>query len=356
MAGTRNLTLGLVLLVLTVGFAACGGKKTSPHPAYPESNLTYAISHFMIPLNPENPVESMEQLLQTIEDLREGDSVLQGREPLVPQPRRPHPGRVDGVPRIQQPDALTGAFQAVLPGEYGGPIQHEGGVHFVYRHTFDEGRQLEEQRVVPAYGFFLQADEQDPAYSAEESELRAKEAWGKVSRGELTLAEAGRQYGAQMKREDAFLRNIEDSGPEKELYAALAQLAPGEMAPPTKMPGAFLIARRGVYFRSHVRHILIQHVESANRPLTVSRSKQDAKALAEKIHAELTDGSLTWTDAVHRNSDDIQTIGLQGWIGAPTNGDLIPEFERVILATEPGSLASEVLDNSDGLHILYRVN
>ena len=323
---------------------------------HPEDNFTYAMSHFAIPINPESPLESMRLLLQTIEELQSGTpffEVARSRSGNAPDSA---PSMWMGFMRPQQPDPVTGAYQAVQFGEYGGPVQHEQAAHFFYRHTFEEGRQIEAQEVIPAYGFFLPRDSDDPNFSEEEFERGAKEALEKVRRGELTLAEASEKYGSSTTRADAFIDNVRDGGRKAELYRILEHVAPGELAPLSRVPGAGLIVRRGVYFRSHVRHILIQHIDSANRPLTVSRTKDDAKALAEKILTELHDGSLTWSEAIHRHSDDVQTAALLGWIGAVSNGDLVPQFEAAILGIEPGHIGDELVELNDGFHILYRVN
>lgn len=353
MARTPLLPILLALLLL----ASCGNGATSSAPALPEDNFTYAVSHILILFDEQNPSAMVAKVIQTLEELRAGtpfDEVARSKSDNEKTAAR---GGWLGFLRPEKKDSFAGAVQALPPGQYGGPVETEKGAHFVYRHTFQEAREIERGLVIPAYGFFIPWGEHGEEPSKADAEAKAREAWDKVQKGELTLEDAALRYSTvPSPRSDLFIANAHDDGGQKGIYGIVSQAQPGELAPVGEVPGAFVVARRGVYLRSQIRHILIQHVETPNRALSVSRTKADAKALAEKVFAEIGGDTSKWAEAVRRNSDEISTVATQGWIGAITNGQLIPEMEAAILATEPGHIASEVVESREGFHIMYRMN
>ena len=358
MARTRPTHFLPVVLLLAAVLASCGGADPRADTGTLEDQLTYPVSLIVIQQDESSPTAMLDKVIQALEDLDSGTpfgEVAKRRSDI----REGNDG--DGwlgFLRMQDKDSLAGAVQAVRPGSWGGPIETEKGAHFVFRHTFDEARRREEREYIPAYGFFVPwGTQENPGPSKAEAEAKAKEAWEKVSKGELTLAEASQRYSpVPVRRPDMFIANVRDSGPQKPVYAAVQKAAPGELAPLAELPEAFLVVRRGNFYRSHIRHILIQHLESANRPLAVSRTRVDAKALAEKIIAELGGDTSKWADAHRRYSDELRSAALHGWIGALTNGDLMPVMEEAIEATPPGQIADKVVETQEGYHVLYRVN
>jgi peptidyl-prolyl cis-trans isomerase SurA len=124
----------------------------------------------------------------------------------------------------------------------------------------------------------------------------------------------------------------------------------GDVANPIRTPGGFhlikLLEKRGVdqikVPQRHVRHILIKPTEIL--------SSDDARQKLDDIRNKIVAGA-TFADEARIYSDDPGSArqgGELGWVGA---GEMVPEFEKMMIAT-PLNTLSEVFQSSYGWHIL----
>lgn len=127
------------------------------------------------------------------------------------------------------------------------------------------------------------------------------------------------------------------------------QLSPGEVTPPVRTPGGFIIlkllnTRGGQQMREevHVRHILIKPSEI--------RTDAEAKALAVRLRERILAGESFATLAKQFSEDpgSARNGGDLDWIDP---GILVPEFQQ-LLRTIPVGKVSEPLKTGFGWHIL----
>ncbi len=348
---------GLVVAFLATG---CGGPST-PAGAGPvdlEDPWLYPMSQIFLQRDDEQPMRALDKANEVLGQIRSGRSFSDVAEEYTDDASSKPLGGFLGFIRPRGDERFYGAIEALPPGIPSYPVDTPHGVYFFLRHTFDEGREKEAQVTLAAYGFFVawhDVDTTTPRTKAEAFEA-AREAIRAVEAGEKTLGEAGFDIAAERPtRRDAFLGRIRSTPPTEELYDKLHGVAPGTFHEPFETPRGVAVLRKKPLFRSIARHILVRHVDSPDRPLSLRRSHEDAKKLAEQVLQEAAPDGSNWADLVRRFSDDTLTVPLQGSLGTIGNGDAFPEMEDILAKTPPGHVAQEIAEDAQGFHVLYRV-
>jgi parvulin-like peptidyl-prolyl isomerase len=103
-----------------------------------------------------------------------------------------------------------------------------------------------------------------------------------------------------------------------------------------------------------LRHLLVQYQGARGAEAKVTRSKDDARALANKLHEELVTKHATFDALVKQYSDD-QSASDGGMLGRFTKGELMPEINDVVFAMAPGEV-SPVVETPFGFHLFLRVD
>ena len=127
-------------------------------------------------------------------------------------------------------------------------------------------------------------------------------------------------------------------------------MIPGQVSDPIRAAGGFHIVKlvdlrdtdQVLTEQTHARHILI-------KPDAVT-SDEDARHQLEAISQQLLDGA-DFAELAREHSDDPGSKGLGGDLGWVGKGVMVPEFERVMLATPQGEI-SEVFRSPFGWHVL----
>jgi len=127
-------------------------------------------------------------------------------------------------------------------------------------------------------------------------------------------------------------------------------MQPGQVSDPIRAAGGFHIVKlvdlrdsdQVLAQQTHARHILI-------KPDTVT-SDEEAKRKLEEIRQQLQQGA-DFAELARKYSDDPGSKGLGGDLGWVGKGVMVPEFEKVMLATPEGEI-SEVFQSPFGWHVL----
>ncbi len=98
----------------------------------------------------------------------------------------------------------------------------------------------------------------------------------------------------------------------------------------------------------HAAHILIAY-QGAYRA-SVSRSKEDAGKLVEKLRAEAVNGK-DFNELALKNSDDPSAATNRGDLGFFTADRMVPEFSAACMIMQPGEI-SPVVETDYGLHLV----
>ena len=98
-------------------------------------------------------------------------------------------------------------------------------------------------------------------------------------------------------------------------------------------------------------HIIIAYKGSQGATEETTRTKEDAKAQAEKILTELKADPTKFSDLAKQYSDDASNFENGGDLGEFGKGQMVPAFETAAFALEPNQL-SEVVETEFGFHII----
>ncbi|MCH2109465.1 MAG: peptidyl-prolyl cis-trans isomerase [Polyangiaceae bacterium] len=101
------------------------------------------------------------------------------------------------------------------------------------------------------------------------------------------------------------------------------------------------------------RHILISYRGAMRAAAYIDRSKDEARAVAERIRQEAIDGA-DFAELARSNSDDRGSAATGGQLGTFGRGQMVPEFSAVAFKLEIDEL-SEVTESPFGFHIIQRL-
>ncbi len=353
---------GVLALGGALGFLLGGNATPAGHAAaWTEvSRSVHAVSLITVPVDKNS---SLDRALETAE--RAYDQLTAGAD-FADVARRvsldplAQSGGFAGFLNVNEDKALTGAAQALRPGEFSFPIRSRIGFQIVKRHSFEEARKLEAATTIPAHGVFVTySDVPGDTEGRTRAEAReiAETLLADLRSGKVTLDEAAERHTPENQRgPQAFLGMVTNQDRTAQAFAALEKIKPGEFTGPVAERQGWAVLMRGRHFRSLVKHILIQHLRSKGRDIRISRTPAQALELAKKVLADVRKDPSKWNSAVERFTDDKTGITSGGSLGVAQIGELPPGFGDFIHDVAPGAIHDEVVESPAGYHIVWRVN
>jgi len=134
------------------------------------------------------------------------------------------------------------------------------------------------------------------------------------------------------------------------LEIAVLALDEGKVSGPVESPFGWHLLKRGSVIRAS--HILITWKGAESAPADVTRTKEEAKKLAEETAAELAKGGDFAKLATERSSCESRKQG--GDLGSFGPGDVAVTFQGAADALKPGE-TSGLVETEFGFHIIRRV-
>jgi parvulin-like peptidyl-prolyl isomerase len=115
------------------------------------------------------------------------------------------------------------------------------------------------------------------------------------------------------------------------------------------------VAAQGAPESATASHILIRYAGSMRAPADVTRSKEEARRLADNIARKARAPGADFASLAGEYTEDPSGKNTGGRLGTFTRGRMVPEFEKATFELEPGQV-SEVVETAFGYHVIYREN
>ncbi len=126
----------------------------------------------------------------------------------------------------------------------------------------------------------------------------------------------------------------------------------GEISEPLRSGAGFhvlkMIDRRGGGAEKVVTQYRVRHVLVRADTLT---SEEQARAEINRLHEQVATDQVSFAEAAAEHSDDPGSGRQGGELGWVTPGEMVPEFEQMMVETPPGQL-SPVFESQFGWHFL----
>lgn len=121
----------------------------------------------------------------------------------------------------------------------------------------------------------------------------------------------------------------------------------------TPGPGDPSSSRAGAAEKLGAKHLLVMYAGSERAPAGVTRSKDEARALATQAAKEAHAPGARFEELVARYSDEPGAARRGGDLGTFKRGMLVPAFQEALDALKVGEI-SEVVETSFGFHVILR--
>jgi parvulin-like peptidyl-prolyl isomerase len=100
-------------------------------------------------------------------------------------------------------------------------------------------------------------------------------------------------------------------------------------------------------------HILIRYAGAMRSGPDMTRTKEDAKKLADEVAQKAKAPGADFAAVADQYTEDPSGKGRGGKLGTFTRGRMVKEFEQATFSLEPGGV-SDVVETGFGFHIIHR--
>lgn len=135
---------------------------------------------------------------------------------------------------------------------------------------------------------------------------------------------------------------------------AIDGLKEGQVTGPVETPFGFHVIKRiGTLYAG--RHILIAYKGASRAKPTITRTKEQAKALAEKITAEAKKTPTRFADLAKKYSDG-PSGPKGGSLGKWKPGRMVPAFQAAVEGLPIGGITAHPVETPFGFHVIQRAD
>lgn len=189
----------------------------------------------------------------------------------------------------------------------------------------------------------------------EDARTRAENVAGLLRTPGINVAETARTYGDQPPARMRITREDEVLPPDVVREAFRTPV--GQTSRALRTDRGYLILERlpdpeRGPSEIRARHILVSHTEARMAPETVTRSRDEARALAEGIVRRARTGE-DW-DAMHARHSDETNGPPGGDLGRFGRGQMVASFERAAFRLEVREI-SDAVESPFGFHVIQRL-
>ncbi len=142
----------------------------------------------------------------------------------------------------------------------------------------------------------------------------------------------------------------------EQLVQALARARSGTAAPSPDgaMAPSHAIPAPGQASDLHAAHILIAYTGALRAQAVTTRTKEEARQLAEKLRTQATDAA-SFSKLAQQHSDDPGSRPKGGDLGHFQRESMVKPFADAAFALAPGQV-SQVVETQFGFHVIRRID
>ena len=321
----------------------------------------YAGSHILIAYqgadraNPEvtrTKEEALEKAKQLLARLRDEPGLFE--ELAVTESDGPSGKRSKGDLGVWRKGSMVPEFDEAVERLAEGqiaeePVETQFGYHLIRRNAFGKKRHF------GGHVFFV-AHRDVPRVppnvtrTREEAEVLAQELAGKVS--SENFDEMAAQYN-DFGPAPQFLAFSEDEAPLPGFLELFESLKFGEVTGPKEFSVGFGFFKRARLERFAGAHILITYEGARKTKPGVTRTREEALALAKKLTAQIKADPDSFANMALQHSEG-PSAPRGGDMGSWFRGLMVPEFDNAISALAEGAITDEPVETPFGFHIIRR--
>jgi parvulin-like peptidyl-prolyl isomerase len=145
-----------------------------------------------------------------------------------------------------------------------------------------------------------------------------------------------------------------DESTPKGTMELLESLKYGEVGGPIEFPVGYAFFRRKKMELARASHIFIGYKGAQGVPPTVTRTKEQAQALASQLSQQLNADPSKFNALVTANSDDAQSKTAGGSLGVWFLGNGNTTIDPAVKQLKPNQIVSAPIETPFGFHILRR--
>ena len=262
-------------------------------------------------------------------------------------PERGHGGRLGVFDGAAMLPAIAKAVAGLAEGAVARPVESPMGFHIVRRDKIEE---IHVAEIVVSFAGAQKAPA-EVTRTRDEAQARAQEALAAAQAKGAAFAEVVAKYSDHPTRiRGGILGRVFRGLLPPALDALAFSLAPGEIGGPLEMPNGFTIVRR--LPEAAVRHVLVAYTGAARTPPGVTRSREQAAAIAGEALEKIARGDDF--ARVAEAYSDCPSKAQGGDLGVVAEGTALPRFEKAVFDLQPGE-RSGIVETEFGFHVIERL-
>ncbi|RJO63365.1 MAG: hypothetical protein C4523_20540 [Myxococcales bacterium] len=232
------------------------------------------------------------------------------------------------------------------------PVETQFGFHIIRRNTPTPTEEVMAEHIIVMHKDTIRPQE-GVTRTKEEAQARAKEAADKAKAAPDTFGEVAKAYSDDPGRNLPAWTTGTGHMP-KEVDAAVLGMKVGDVSDPIETPfGYFVLRRIELPPKFAGSHILIQYKGATRAPETITRTKEEALALAKDLRAKAVADPSTFAALARQHSEEPSASQNGGYLGAWMKGSMVPVFDEAIEKLKIGEIG-EPVESPYGFHVILR--
>ncbi len=151
-----------------------------------------------------------------------------------------------------------------------------------------------------------------------------------------------------------FIGAFKDGDPvSPEIMSAIQALSFDEAGGPIELPVGYAFIKRVKLEQRAGAHILIAYQGAMRADVEITRTKEEAKAEAERILAMAKDNPDNFAELAKEHSDGPSSLN-GGDLGVWFRGAMVPAFDEALDTMETGDITDAPIETDFGYHIIIR--